>query len=432
MLGRMSAAAAILLAFSDPTPLSAQDREDNSAVVRAALESAAQNISKGDPRAALESLNAVDDLEPNNPWLWYYRGSAHQGLGNWYEAMAGFDKAGDLLVSYGNPEPKLLDSIRDARHRARKQVFGMSLTTGLDYDSNVSFLGDGGAGLDLIAGRGDGSFASTFRLAYAPVADDTESLVLGLRLADKWHYVIKEFDEQDYGASVSYSRKLSDRWRFDVRYAYDITYLGREPFLSNHSLSPGLTYTWPGSDAGFKPYQSTIVYSIDARDFLFATDPDFDRDGFANRVSVRQSFTLHPGEGKPWLLDAGYSFESVATEGTEFDRLVHTFQLGVDVPLKSPFLPEKALTLALSGEWQIANYREHSLIDSDNDRRQDFITTLQAALSQEISSDPELGDVVLNTIVGWTNADSNVTVRPRSQPFSYEKWVVGIQLDWSW
>ena len=35
-------------------------------------------------------------------------------------------------------------------------------------------------------------------------------------------------------------------------------------------------------------------------------------------------------------MHAGYQFASVATEGTEFDRLTHLFYLGLGVPLPDP------------------------------------------------------------------------------------------------
>ncbi len=420
----------ILAWISGPVTLA---QTDDVQPVQADLESAARMLQVGQPREALRTLESVEAVEPGNPWLWFYKGRAYLKLGSSYSSLDSLDRAQDLLIAYGNPEPQLSEAIRHYRRQARSQVFGISYRIGLAYDSNVTFLGSGGAGFE-IAGRGDGRFTSRLQLMYAPLADETETLTFAARLAHAWNFSIEDFNDQDYGATIRYDRRLNDRWEAALQYDYDITYLGNQPFYSYHGLAPGLNYRWRPSPARLRPTETRFLYRIESRDFLFETAPEFDRDGFVNVVSVEQQFAFQPMVERDWtwMLGAGYSFESVITEGTEFDRLVHNFYLALAVPLKNPWLPDKDLTLRFNASWQIADYREGSLIDADGDERSDLITALNAALSQRLFEDPDLGDLTLHAIVGWTDADSNVTTGDAGRPFSYDKWVAGVQLEWSW
>lgn len=401
--------------------------------VQADLDDAARLLQADRPRDALQRLRSVEAAEPQNPWLWFYNGLAHFRLGNPYDAMDAFDRARDLLTAYGDPDPLLAGGIRQYRRKARSQVFSLSLNIGVAYDSNVTFLGSGGAGLD-IAGRGDGKFASRFQFIFAPIADERETLSLGVRIADAWHFSIEQFNDQDYGATLRYVRSLGDHWSAAVQYDYDIAYLGNQPFSSIHAVTPSLVYKWTASASRFQPAETTLYYRIEARDFLFDTEPEFDRDGFTNAVALEQSFTLRPLAGKDWRwnLTAGYALESVATEGREFDRLDHTFYLALAFPLTNPFLPDKDLEFHFNANWQIADYRNDSLIDADEDERSDFITALNVVLSQKLVEDPRRGDVTIHGLVGWTDADSNVTLAEGGSPFTYDKWVAGVQLEWSW
>ncbi len=425
--------AATLLACGtfEPSIVAAQTQE--SPGVQSGLDEAARALQEGRPADALVSLKRIEHLERDNPWLWFYRGLAQLQLGDWYRSMECLDQAQDMLTAHGDPDPTLSAGIREYRRRARNQVFSISYQTGLTYDGNVTYLGSGGAGLD-ISGRGDGKFTSMLRFEYAPIATATESFSFGARAANSWHFRIDEFDEQDYGATIHYHRTLGERWQAAVQYEYDVFYLGNEPYLSQHTVTPSVTYHWKRCACRLMPVSTRFVYRIDAREFFFDTTPDFDRDGYTNAVGVEQSFKFTPLSGREWTWDVygSYFFESVATEGVEFDRLNHVFNAGFMMPLTNPWMPDKRLTFRFNAAWEIADYRNDSLIDFDADERSDLITALDVMLSQQLVTDPERGDVTLHAIVGWTNADSNVTLEDGPQPFTYEKWIAGLQLEWSW
>ena len=395
---------------------------------------------QGRSQEAMTVLERVERQEPDNPWLWYYRGTAHLQLSSPYKAMECYDRAADILASLGDPDPDLADRIRRQRAQARRHVFGLSGHVGLAYDTNVSFLGDAGT-LDILAGRPDGKFASGFQVDFAPVADERNVIAAGVRFGHSWHFSVTEFDYQDYGEYLRYVRRLGESWEAEVLYDYDVNCLGRDGFLSNHAVTPSVTYRWRSADAAFRPRDTRVYYRFEAQDFLFATEPEYDRDGFAHGVGVEQRFLFRPVAGRNWVweISAGYGFASFATEGTQYDRFTHDFQIGMGVPLVNPvdpdkylILPDKELIFRFNADWQIEDYWNRNLEDRDRDGRSDLLTTYSFVVSQTLMSEPDRGDLVLHAIIHWTDAESNVTTRDALSPFTYDKVIYGIQLAWSW
>ncbi len=406
---------------------------------RTALESAATLIAEDNPDEALRVLDRVEELEPRNPWLWFYRGVANAQLGDPYLAMSCFDQASDILAELGDPDPDLAERISIQRSRARRQVFGFSITTGLAYDSNVGYTGDTG-NLGLVTNRPDGRFSSSFRLDFAPVADRHQTLAVGVRVGHSWHFAIEQFDYQDYGGYLSYTRRLGRHWELGLRLDYDYSFLGNEPFLSNFGMTPAVTYKWDAVEGAVSPRTTSIYYQLQYQDYLFDIEPQFDRDGPNNAVGIEQRLAVRPLPDTDWIceLTAGYRFESFATQGSEFDRFGHTFELGLDVPLLNPsnpseylIWPDKETVFQFRANWLIDHYRKRSLIDDDGRRRKDLITTLGFVLSQTLVNDPNNGDLVLHFIVNWSDADSNVVTSDDLRIYTYDKVVWGIQLAWS-
>jgi hypothetical protein len=406
----------------------------------------------------------VEAIEPGNPWLWYLRGSAHRAIGDPYQAMACYDRAAEALASAGGDEA-LAARIRRDRAAARREVFGVSLRLGAAYDSNVTFLGDVGSAFDVISGREDGRVSFGFSADFAPIANETHILAIGVRTDQSWHYLVDEFDFQDYGGYLRYARRLAPRWEAELRYDYDFALLGRDEFLSRHALTPSLTYDWPApgaatSDQGGGRYETSdrgggrylsakpiwlddtrVYFRVAWQDFRIDTDRPFDRDGTTRGVGIEQRLSLRPFRNSPWTMKwhAGYYFETMHTDGPQFDRRTHGVYAGVSAPLMNPLspgayliLPDKELELALDVAWQRDDYRGRTLVDRDESRRRNTGLSAGATLSQLLMSDPDRGEVVLRLFVNWSDVNSNVATREDATPFSYDKTVAGIQLQWSW
>ena len=412
-----------------PANCPAQQLDDS--VVRDALEAAAAAMLAGKPAKALAALESVDAIEPQNPWLWFYRGSARALEGYPHKAIDAFDRTLDALATLGDPDPPFAARIRADRQAVRRQVTHVSVQLGLAYDSNVTFGGGGNTGL-FISGRGDGKFASRVAWDYATIATPEERVTIGGRVSNAWHFSVAEFNFQDYGAFVRRTKALDDHWTLALQYDYDITYLGNQPFLSNHALSPSLIYRWESTGGRLEFRETTFEYRIESRDFLFDTTPEFDRDGVANSLGITQTFQIRPTEDASfvWDLYAGYRLQFVATEGSEFDRTTNSIYVGAAIPVENPWMPNNDTLLQLSASWEFNDYRHGSLIDRAGRERRDVITTVGVVLSQSLRADPDRGDLILHLIFNWTDSDANVRASDHSAPFNYDKVVTGFQLEW--
>lgn len=428
-----------------PPPEAAAHTGDS---VQADLDAAGSHLHNQHPRAALEALARVARVEPDNPWLAFYRGLAQLQRGNAYLAMEQFDLARDRLAVLGDPDPQLAATIRTYRRQARRLALRVDYRAGLAYDTNVSYLGDVGADFDLVTGQSDTRFASGFYLHYAPVVTEDEALVAAVRLDHTWHCKVHDFNFQDYGVSLRYARRILDPVELSLTYEYDMTLLGNDAFLSNHALTAGLGLLWDrgdtaGDKAGkwFWPQRTDVTYGFVGRDFLFDTSPAFDRDGHIHAVGVAQRFafrpwpeTIHTGE-----LTLGYRYEASVTEGSEYDRDSHYFYVQLGVPILNPWAPNQYLLIAdkelrfdFGVNWQLDDYNKASLVDQYRRQRFDQLNTYYWALSQKLIDDPDYGQLTVLGLINWTAAQSNLRTADELAPFNYDKVVYGVQLEWSW
>ena len=296
--GQSSAATA-----SQPATQSASDATPS---IQALLDSAADLIREGRSRAAMGTLDQAEKLEPQNPWLWFYRGLAEYNQGNVYRAMESFDRATDLLAEFGNPDPKLTEAIGRYRREARRQVLRLDYQAGLAYDTNVSFLGSTGSTLGITSGKPDGKYGQTFDVHYSPLVKRDEVLTIGGRLGHVWNFSIDEFNYQDYGSSIRYARMLAEQWEVSLQYDYDMSLLGNDSFLSNHALTPGLTYHWrPTTDRSGWTRPASFISSTPRTSSIPPNPPTTATDSSTPSASSRASSTA-PCRGRygpvtsPW------------------------------------------------------------------------------------------------------------------------------------
>lgn len=433
--------AASLLVLASPAASRAEDASP--VTVEASLARAAGLLSEQNPGAALQTLLAVERAEPENPWLWFLRGRAHLQLEEPYLAMESFDRALDSIAKAQSPDEALAERIRAERRLARRQVHSLSLRAGFAYDSNATYTGGGVA---IISGKRDYKAVTGINWDFAPIATREEAWIVGLRLNDSWYTDIHEFNEQAYGGYARYVRRLSEEWRVEVQYDLDFSLLDRDSFLWEHSIGPRVVYHWPApatpttenaeaiaqSAPRARWLETSFNYSLQHRDFLFSTRREFDRDGLVNSFGVEQSARVRPfGQlAWDWNVSAGYRLDLMPTEGSEFDRVTHDFSLGFLLPMKGVFLANQPASLRLSAEWELDDYANGSLYDHRSRERRDLLTTLGLVFSQTLADNEKDGEVLLHAIFQWTDADSNIRDRELGQPFSYEKTLAGIQLEW--
>ncbi len=122
----------------------------------------------------------------------------------------------------------------------------------------------------------------------------------------------------------------------------------------------------------------------------------------------------------------------LAPDQSTAERLEQSLRFYVDGGLPLLILPDRELMLRFNGTRELDSYKNASLIDRYHRNRRDLLRTYSLALSQQILHHPRFGDLTLHAVVEWTDADSNVSISDGVYPFTYNKNLYGIQLEWTW
>lgn len=361
---------------------------------------------------------------------------------------------------------ELIDS-QKSEQKLRNDV-SFAAFFGTRYDTNVVLLGERADLPRDISQENDFGVASGLAMDYT--FDLTELLAVGvqLRTAQLWNASVEQFDQQTYGASVALEYKFLEKagsmgpGYFTLQYDYDYVLLGKEEFLQNHSIRPGVELEWAN-----RRTTSELFFNYQLRDYSEPLyDRRFDRDGDYFTIGVLQKFKtvemtqVYKERGlEPWglpsdasfdqddkdsdgepdypnrylkpYIGASYSWDS--TVGDEFDRRANGLLAGVEVPLPWGVGFDAAAVL----EWE--NYSHGSLVDFHRRERRDLVQEYVLALSRTFvlregvranRYTPAI-DRLLMTVrahATWTDDDSNVVDRAGQAVFSYDRAVYGISV----
>jgi hypothetical protein len=356
---------------------------------------------------------------------------------------------------------ELIDSLRPEQ-KPRNDV-SFSAFFGTRYDTNVILLGER---TDLprdVSREKDFGLESGWAVDYTH--DLTKRLAVGVqvRTAQLWNAGVEQFDQQTYGASMAWQYEFLEKKEgsmgpgfFTLQYDFDYTLLGKEEFLQNHAVRPGVKVDWANRRA-----TSGLFFDYQHRDY---SEPLFDRrlnrDGNYFTIGVLHEFKtvemtqVYKEWGlEPWGLpsDAGFDQDDPdypnrylkpyigarhswdSTAGDEFDRQANALQAGVGVPLPWGVAFDAAAVL----EWE--NYSHGSLVDFHRRERHDLVQEYAVALSRTFvlregvranRYTPAI-DRMLMTVrahATWTDDDSNVLDRPGQAVFSYDRAVYGVSV----
>ena len=219
----------------------------------------------------------------------------------------------------------------------------LTLRFGLNYDTNVPQLGRS-IGIPREFGREeDVRFGSGFDFAYQLYADDRLEFGIGGGAFGSWHGALDVFDEQTYRSLAYVGYRATDWLEAGLRYEYDLSFLGRENYLSRHRVRPEVSILQ-------NPWGRTaFFYEFEPRDFFEVTavtsSGPFDRTGDTHAFGVSQTLRLGKLFMKDVVFEVGFRHEDVSTHGTEYDSRNEILTTALTFPLPWD------LTLTSSGEW---------------------------------------------------------------------------------
>lgn len=290
----------------------------------------------------------------------FYIGEAQSELGNLREASDTWQRA--IKV---NPTTDIARKtgtlIKRLTQKDSKKPWSVSMSTGIEYDDNVSVsLQDLATGLDDFANIFE--FSGAYKFFQTPKFE----LEAGYDFYQSLYHDLSEFDLQSHVFSLGGSRKF-ESFDIDVFTSYNRSTLGGEDFMETYSIAPQI---------GFFPSEKWFaLVSYSYENFEFFKDPT--RDG-GNHSLGTDHFVFFM-EGKSYLLFS-YRVESKNTRAEEFTYVGHYGTVGVKVPL--PFWNQKG-AFNLSYRYFYKDYSE--ITPSLGRERRDLRHTIAVKVSQPLS-----------------------------------------------
>lgn len=402
-----------------------------------------------DPAGAAASLERAGRDRPNSldPAASYYAGLAWRSAQDEERARAALER-----VIETHPDTVWADSARQALEQTQAAGIGVtsrpwaSLRLGIEWDSNVAFLGNGLATPDEIGSKSDvrgvwGVDAGT------PVVHVGEG-VIGVRgsYTGTAHTDVTEYDLQYPYAGIWWDQPTGERSLFRLEVGAGYGWLGYDPYVIAAPVVSPQWYYDHGEWGVTRLHASAARYDFRQND---GDDPDGvgvglpcpggaprcgpagvderdyrDRDGVGVVAGVQHTFPLRDGQTQ---LRTGPVFEYYGAEGDEWDGWGVGGELGVRQAL--PW----SLTLDTSVRYLYRPYSNPSSYPDPDDE----IFGIQSELSDSDRRDHYVDvDVQLERpITRWLTAsvrynylnnDSNVKV------FDYDRHLVGGYLTFTW
>jgi len=223
-----------------------------------------------------------------------------------------------------------------------------------------------------------------------------------VHLSGSWHQQLSQYDSlrQNYLLGLGWSGPT-----FGLRLPYEYTHitLDGNPYLSEHSLAPGVVFRFDTATLyGFYRYKN-LNYTEDVA-------PSEGRGGHANSLGALLLAPFHQGRG---LLRMTLEGGTVDTDGRNWDRDEASLFADLNYGLTS------WLSGGIGFEWAKQQYS--NVHDTYFVKRDDKATTLFASLSYLIDKSWEV-----RLQGSWVNGDSNIPV------YQYDRAVGSLGVTWKY
>jgi tetratricopeptide (TPR) repeat protein len=344
------------------------------------------------------------------------------------EAGVGYDR--DPTVAAASRQ---LDAVL-ARQQQGAKPWEVQVNLGYEFDSNVIQIGNDIALPTTITDESDTVFVVQPRGSYSVIRKGAWDIGLEAAGYYTYHDELSDFDIVSHQGGPFLNYRLRDNLYASVRYGFNYLEFGHEPYMNRHIATPQLTWVQPkfGYTSGFYQYQhrefSEPVPVFVREGSLTGPLVDvFDRDGDVHTVGVVQGITLpelFEGAG-PSNLEVSYRYERQLAEGSDFDA--HFNNVGVTFYTPLPLWKMRADVGASVGFdlYDNPNSTDNNpfVLEADDDEREDLETSFSAGLTRELTKWASV-----RVDYTFTDNDSNVEQSDGSEPYSYDRHVVGVRL----
>lgn len=390
-------------------------------------------LQRAEGRGAAASLERARRADPRavEPVASYYEGLAWSSAAERARAREALER-----VKREAPGTPWADAAQRELERLagadRDERVWVSVTGGVEYDDNVVLRGSSVTLPDEIAGQSDPRLVWSAEAGWEFLRFGDWSAGTIVSYYGSAHEDLADFNVQYPEATLWLDRRLGDATTARLQYDFGYAWVGADPFLTNHTLTPALFQSW--GDAGV----TRLFVEYERDNYRFSNkggpagpgDPpgppsastvsQRNRDGYEIETGVDHVLPLAIG----WdgvALRGGYHYHYYSARGSEYSWQGHEAILGARAAL-----PWK-LALDLEGRFLYAPYRNASTFPAPgttiflDERRSDEVYSVEASLERPLTD-----QLTAAVRYAFINNESNVQV------FDYNRYIVGAYLTFRW
>lgn len=333
----------------------------------------------------LKKALTLDPLSPRTNFelgVLYYKRGIYDEARDFFETARSHSKEKGLteLAAY------YLGEIEKQKTTAKS--WAVSISAGIQYDSNVILEPDDGAVPEGISRDDDWRGFLYLDGKFTPALTDNLNLGLTYSFYQSIQRELYDFNVQQHlpGFVVNYA---PSRYLFlKVHYTFEYTNVGKEDYLFSHSISPAITV------AEGKGFFTALRYRYQTKDFkntpLFVTNTE--RDGENNLAGITQYIPI----GRVATISFGYTYDHDHTDKKYWTYNGHSGEIGVKLDFG------KGWGTDLTGVYYRKVYYKEDYPGEDK-KRKDTTWTYAMNLAKNINSK-------LDIIVGWMNERNSSTI----------------------
>lgn len=326
--------------------------------------------------------------------LYYYRRGLNEEARDFFESVQGAGP-GELSELAGR-HIKEIDS-----RKPKVRNWEASITTGIQYDSNVVLEPTGGPVQGGITNKTDWRAIVYLEGKYAFKVRENLSIVPTYTFYQSMQRVLDDFNVQQHLPGVYIDFNPIKNINLRTYYTFEYTTVDYRTYIISHSIQPVMTISEG------KGYYTQLRYRYQWRNFndtkLFPTNTE--RNGFNSLLGVTQYIPLH----RAVLLSLGYAYDKDMTEEDYWHYNGNAGEVGVRADFG------RGWTADFTGLYYCKGYKGRD--PATEKRRRDITHTYSTNLTKRINTHWDI-------TAGWMYEvnDSNIKV------FDYERQIVSLMV----
>ena len=325
-------------------------------------------LSRANDPAAESALKTALRLDPNNPRI-------NLELGTLYYNMKMFEESGDyfdnLLAMKPDSEMKSAAEgyLAAIRSNGSSKRLSLAATAGMQYDSNVPLVADGGPLPVGVTRKADLRGVFNIGLEGVALRDSKQELTGSYSIYQTLHLHLVDFNLTQNLFDVTYKRNISPLLSVKVSGGFESILLGGTLFDNESSITPGLFATFTeGVTTGIEyRFSDSIYHNTD----IFPTNAD--RNGVTHSIKLSHRQRLSENLN----LRLGYTYERDFAVVSAWSSIAHIGNAGLAVSLPHSLLLDLSL--------EAAARKYDNVLAGETEIRSDFSISGAASLTWQAS-----------------------------------------------